>query len=576
MLRSLVVLLALLLPVSAAADDLTVAWISRQPEMDYVWGSANPKVEGWPAGGEAVSWRAHVRNFGVARIGVAYHWTLDGETFAGGMVSLAADAITTVDVPWSWTFERHRLGFAIDSGAAVAEESETNNELEVFTDALSVGFWVEQSMYDWFRNHQNRLGIGSTSWENWAQRLISFYNDTAQIAVYDETPDGVHDRWRLQKIVVVPDGALPLTPLPDEGTRGGEPNGATHPDKSDRSVDLVWGFPTSALRLFTNVTDASLNNFFYMAPVYIHELGHARYLVDVYAYDVRHQPPFFVVDVDPALPRPPFVYYTPEQGLMNKSFTFIDRYSAIALNQLAGHRATFGNYNEPENFGSFMNDLPAENRLTIRNASGALLKNAEVAIFQAVGGADAWYAAEFDETPDLVLRTDDNGQVLVGRNPFSKSGPPYQYWQTNNSVVIVRAKDGETDRYGFLEARVFHLAYWRGDTQLADHELVAGAQSCGDSTAILRAPLWDAKPASGFVTLQWSPVSLAESYRVWASTDGAAPRVIATTASTTLQTYLPGRVYWWVEASVGGCAPRRSNVGRFTAPAGVQKRRAAR
>ncbi|MFP5247020.1 MAG: hypothetical protein ACLGH0_10040, partial [Thermoanaerobaculia bacterium] len=46
-----------------AADELTIGWISRTPELEFVWGSTNPTREGWPAAGSTVTWRAHVRNW---------------------------------------------------------------------------------------------------------------------------------------------------------------------------------------------------------------------------------------------------------------------------------------------------------------------------------------------------------------------------------------------------------------------------------------------------------------------------------------------------------------------------------
>ena len=43
--RLLVVLLFLACPLFAS--DVTVGWISRAPELEYVWGSANPNADGW-------------------------------------------------------------------------------------------------------------------------------------------------------------------------------------------------------------------------------------------------------------------------------------------------------------------------------------------------------------------------------------------------------------------------------------------------------------------------------------------------------------------------------------------------
>src|SRR5688572_24690144 len=92
--------LLLLLTLPAAADDLTVGWISRSPEIDYVWGSLNPGIEGWPAVGQEVTWRAHVRAWSDTPKQVGYQWTVDGIPTLRGSVTIAPNAVTTVDLPW--------------------------------------------------------------------------------------------------------------------------------------------------------------------------------------------------------------------------------------------------------------------------------------------------------------------------------------------------------------------------------------------------------------------------------------------------------------------------------------------
>ncbi|HSP35437.1 MAG TPA: CARDB domain-containing protein [Thermoanaerobaculia bacterium] len=567
--------LVLLLTVSAFADDITVGWIRRLPELNYVRDSANARAEGWPKAGDVVTWRATVRNFGAAHDNVSYHWAIDGRTVASGRVSLPADSTTAVDLPWSWTFDRHRIAFFVDDANGVAEESETNNSLTVFSDAIAVGFWVERSIYDYFRANQKNLGIGSTCWDNWAQRHIDWYNDIAALAVGPDTPSGVLDRWRLQKIVVVPDGALPLTPIEGVKNDSGEASGSSHPDISDRTVDLMWGFRATTLPTYANTFRADPSNPFYVAPVLVHELGHARYLTDVYAFNVKNSPPGYRIDITD-LTRTGDVFFTPDHGLMNDDFTFIDDYSAAALNRRAGMRALEGNYNDPDDVGVFLNDLPAENRLTIRDGFDNLMTDADVWIYQSVGDQNVWYATHYDDTPDLMLRTDANGQVRVGRCPFGSDGKVVNYYAHSNAVAIVRvAKNGQV-LYGFLEARLFNLAYWRGETQFADHELVVGTNRvCNSRSLVLRAPAWNAT-TNGTVTLDWDGTTGATSYDVWASSDLAAPRLIATTAGNEVAVRLNGsRIDWWVVANGNDpCLPRRSSASRLVGTPAAGKRRA--
>jgi len=566
-----------LLTLPLFANDLTVSLISREPEIPFVWASANPRVEGWPAVGSTVTWRAHVRSFFADAKEVAYIWRVDDYEVARGTITLAPNAITTIDLPRTWTFERQRLSLAIDTTNAIAEQSELNNQLEVITDAIAVGFWVEQSVYDHFRKWQPNLRIGSTSFEDWAQRNIDFFNDMAALAIYPETPNGVFDRWRLQKLVIVPDGALPLHGLPEDASPGA--NGGTHPDKDDRTVDLMWGFRASTLNLYQDVTTVDPSNPFYVSGALFHELGHARYLIDVYAWNVRHQPPNFVIGITengaPIVGNyigSGYAWRTLEQGMMNVHLTYIDRYSAIAMNFIAGARATFGNYNEPRNFASFLNDLPAQNRLTIRDENGTLMTNASVKIYQSRANGQEWYATNYDDVADLELTTDANGQVLVGRSPFAADGKVIQAYGNTNGTAIVRVAKENYVGYGFLESRLFNLEYWRGHTDFADHELRVGLYACPAATPILTSPKWDAT-TNGPVTLTWNGVTGALEYRIYTSTNLGAPQLVATTeTSMSAQVQMKGRTYWWLEAITENCGTRRSDVGRINALA--MKRRA--
>jgi len=578
--RFLTAVFVALAAASAFASDITVTHISRLPEIRYVWNSTNPTREGWPAEGQQILWRANVKSFYDKELtGVGYRWSEDGREIARGVVDLRPYAVTSVDLPRAWSFTRHRLAFDLD--VVADEESASNNHLEVFTDALAAGFWVEQSLYDYFRANQGKLGTGATCWENWAQRQIDFFNEMAANAVYPETPHGVLDRWRIERIVVVPDGTLPLAPV-DYVPHGNEyANAATHPDVTDRAVDLEWGFRALAIPTYGDVHSVSLTNPFYLAPVLLHELGHARYLVDVYGFDVQQAPGYAIsiTNDDGSLAFPQnfsFVYRTPELGLMNRSFSFIDRYSAAAMNLIAGARAVSGNYNEPENIGVFMQDLPAENAVTIRDPSGAAVANADVEIFRSEPGhADAWFATDYDNVPDLRLKSDANGRVFVGRCPFSADGTIVHTWRGSNAVAIVRARQNGKWLYGFLESRALNLEYWRGRTILGETEVVVGRDVCSATAPSPFAPAYDTTVATADVTLQWRGAPGASAYVVHAAVNGEAPQTLGRTSDLSMSVHLTGRVNWWVEAEFDGCPPARSESWRYNAPSPSWRRAAA-
>lgn len=480
-------------------DDFSVAWIQRLPVMDYVWDSAQPDQDGWPAVGSTVTWRARVKSWWpYPREDVAYRWLLDGTVVAEGLTDLGPKGYTDVDLPWTWTFDRHVLRFEIDPANAVAEFSETNNVVETWTDAITVAFWVEEAIYDHFHAHQKELGIGSNGWEDWAQRQVARWNAMfASVHHRLDAPDGVLDRIRLDKITVVSDGALPLS--------GGLPT--NNPDNSDRTTDLVWGFPATGIGMYSNHTDTVDSNPFYFEGSLIHELGHARYLIDVYGFNVfdREDNRRVLIMLDgayvagtPYMPRTwqwwDHVYYfagwsgsSSFQGLMNSLYTRIDRYSAAAFNLIAGHRATRGNSNAPGNIGEFFNDLPDQNTIQLVDWKGQPIPNAVVSVYQATAASD-WYGKTFDDVVDASFTADANGLVQIGRNPFTDGEPLRHTYGISHAVAILRVEAAGMTGFAFLPAAWFNLEYWRGNTTHGHYELTV--HMIGDTPSIASVVAW--------------------------------------------------------------------------------------
>ncbi|MCK4894574.1 MAG: hypothetical protein KAT07_11430, partial [Calditrichia bacterium] len=385
--------------------DLTIKYVARLPRIDYIWGSSNPAVEGWPVVTDPVTWRAVVKNWSDSSLfDVSYHWHFDGILVDSGQVDIAAGDTAFIDYSWNWTFDRHELRFALDPANLIPEEEEDNNHILVYTDAISAGLYVEQSVYDYFHLFQKELGVGSNCWEDWVHRHVKKWNSFFINAIYPDSPNGVIDRIRLDKITVVDDNALPLA-------GGSYPTNM--PNLNDRTIDLQWGFPATLLNgtFYSNHTNATMNNPFYFEGSLLHELGHARYLIDLYGLNVHDDGTGNTVAITEngqlivGTPYMPMlggaVYYTPINGLMNGQYTFIDEYSTAALNLIAGHRAILGNYNAPGNIGVFLQDLPSENHLIVKDASGNILPGADVKVYQASSQSGVWYGKFYDDIPDL-------------------------------------------------------------------------------------------------------------------------------------------------------------------------------
>lgn len=360
------------LPGAAPPAELTIQFVHRLPEIDSVWGSENAAVEGWPAPGQQITWRASVKNWFPGTQVVSWRWLLDGTEVASGATSIAGGAVGTVDHPWAWTFERH-----LDPRA---------------------------------------FQIGRD-----------------------------------------PEGAP-----------------ATRPNVADRTVDLQWGFPKTALSAFANFTDRAIfNPFYWYSGAVQHEMGHCRGMVDVYAFAVFDGFPGFEVDIREGGTRIPGTALLPgreeinngftgrrlstaQTGPMSLDWTYLDRLSAIVWERMKGKRAKFGNYNESEDIGWFLNDLlPGETRVRILDDAGRPAPGVSLQVFQATPPPlDHWklpHPRVYDGVPDLRATTGADGEASLGHNPWAASGPVIHTEDFSNATVIVRAGKGGSVKYFFLQ-----------------------------------------------------------------------------------------------------------------------------
>lgn len=117
-----------------------------------------------------------------------------------------------------------------------------------------------------------------------------------------------------------------------------------------------------------------------------------------------------------------------------------------------------------------INDLPSQNRITIRDSDGNALAGASVMIYQSAPKAQEWYGKYFDNIPDLMLTADPQGQVLLGRNPFG-SGPIVHTYEHSNGVIIVVCSTRDASRTVSLRCGASTLEYWRGLTAQGEYDL---------------------------------------------------------------------------------------------------------
>jgi hypothetical protein len=151
---------------------------------------------------------------------------------------------------------------------------------------------------------------------------------------------------------------------------------------------------------------------------------------------------------------------------MNSQDEHMDRLSAAVMNLIAGFRVEFGAFGKYDRNFFYLDDMPEENRLMLKDTAGQILASADVRIYQSQLN-EPLFGKFFDNEPDLSCTSDANGQVLVGKNPFTSGG----HINSSNWVIVIRVEHEGRVGYTFMESAWFNLAYWRGETELADYEI---------------------------------------------------------------------------------------------------------
>jgi len=437
-------------------NNITIRYIKRLPEIDYVVNSANPTIEGWPSSGEQVIWRAFIKNWSQTNYeSIDYLWKINNDTIDSGSFSLYPGEEKLVDLSWEWKFERHEIKLILDPSDLLPE---INSNLFVFSNAISVAFYAEQSIYDEFNK----------SWEIWLQKEINKFNEMLFNANFPETPEGVNDRVRIDNFIIVDDGKL---------------ENSVVPVRDNYKVDLVWGFPTQT----RNFVSISINNPDAQNSV-IHELGHARYLIDVYGFDISSLDIINITENGQKIAGSKFIpsldiinrngilehiyFYTSYKGLMNTQWDSLDSYSAAALNLMSGYRALDGNYNGSVKLGYFINDVPKKNILIVKDDMGNTLSGALIKIFQSVPNPNSQklYSKLFDDIPDIEVITDQNGLADIGSNPFGAEIVHHEIDGSNTSIII-RVEHNNKVGYSILESGKFNMEFWKGNTAAGFYEI---------------------------------------------------------------------------------------------------------
>ncbi|MEK6643040.1 MAG: CARDB domain-containing protein [Planctomycetota bacterium] len=424
--------------------DLTVAYVERLPR-DASWQGHVVLEGGAPksdltidpasmqiAEGTKAMFRIHILNAGGATSEpVSWELLVDGVQVGGGSVNaLEAGWEQAVEATWNWKTGTHKLRVEIDSESKQKEVVRWNNVFEEQTDAQSVAIVVARDRYESFRAHPNMAD--SFCFEDWAQYQLQCMNGLFKASVYPTSLDGVRERVRCDRIVVVDD---PEEPLARTAWQLSLRRGTKQDGPAEAGSVLVYGKLQGAeLSLYGNLRvdwDA------------LKRLGKELGLVDLRATDTRPDQ-CFVTDQFERYAIRHHLFPCPQTLMHTPGGVCLDELSAAYLNAACG---------KPRGFrGEFLFRLPEKIGVVVRSNSGKPIEGVQVDAFQLqsegehVGelagmGRDPLYSATSNAEGRLELPNMDapvvqspNGYALRP-NPFGKIAP-----DGSNGLVMLRLR----------------------------------------------------------------------------------------------------------------------------------------
>jgi hypothetical protein len=429
---------------------LEVAMITREPRLPPP-DSLAARESGWPQPGEEVRWTARVVNRGAAAAeGVAFRWRVDDSVVLEGVVDVPVGE-EEVSLARPWSSQRERIAFEL-SPLPGLDTTTGDDTLSIHSDALSVGFWVHESIYRWMLDH------GRPGFERQAQRWLADWNEILGRNKWSWSPEGVLDRLRLDRVEVIADSDESLT---------------------DLDTDLMWFFRVSMPdHRFLNV--AADHTVQQDQAIVLHELLHQRGIHDLYAYEVIHSSgngsnvgitvnghPVAGSQLMPLNPDGRTVYKPDLTGLMGTLLQTrvanISEPTALGLNAVARLRTprwvdAFGNNVNGFQAGHYANLLPATTRIRLRSSSGEPLAGAQVKV-HADHGSGA-YKDVYLPDADYITQTDADG-IFELHGDILDGTPTLEHpkaW-----TLIIGVEHGSGRAYVFLPGYKLNLLHARAE-----------------------------------------------------------------------------------------------------------------
>lgn len=513
--------------------DLTVACVERFPRSPSWHGHIvvedgvaainldRDKIEQGPKVGDTVTFRVHVLNAGQAQSsGGPCKILVDGaEIGAPTIPGLKPGQEHVVEASWKWKEGPNVLRIEVLPGGQIPEVVRWNNIHEEQVQALGIAVIVARDRYEAFRKTAN---IGdSFCFEDWVQYQIRAMNAMFAASVSPTSPDGIQERLRCDRIIVVDDPEDPEQKSTWEAMlrQGGAADGPAE---------------YAALMVFGNLTDDEyiLYDALKVDWPRLKQLGIDLGLVDWSKLDTQ-----------------------PAQCLaMDQRGLYVERCHVFPWQKTMMYAAGGFHLTEPEaaflnqvkgqprgSQGDFQWQLPAKIVVEVRSTSGRPLAGVQIDAYQlqafgdyagyiaGAGGQDPIYSAPTDEKGRLALLDQDapTQKSLLGYpmrpNPFGKIAP-----DGSNGLLLLKLHNGESEEYHFLRLFDCNRAWLHGakdeyvreiHTRFGDKDTLVPPAT----TAVIVDERKDPKPP---MYISWNsaptvPIALVDEFRIYRRTSFA-------------------------------------------------------
>ena len=480
-------------PASAGKVDLDILYIDRwirDKQGNLIkrnWGEEIDSVQP----GERLLFRAHIINAGLKPAeGVQARWWVDGKpagskklgklSFAGGLVPTGETINPRVLIPGDggegeqeeedvlpllrhenearfdflespFDGKRHTITLEI-APIGDKDSNPDNNRLTVWSDAIIFAYYMSEytyfaytliQPYGWkdlpedFKIPHAKSVWGEEEWNTRTstacdriQRITRVFNKQFEISRHKLTPNGITERLNCIMYIV---------PDPEDGKTSGV--NCNRFGKANRTNDLIWGLIRSKDRsLATYTYDRMIEEFRkgsypYIDTPLIHEVSHARYLIDLYGSQLQNREihilddegnRVFPDDKEPVYDRKlRFERVKSDHGNMVGGMGYTNgwcEHAAYSLERIRGKRARAGTWNASPELGEFLNTIPDSNVVKVLTPDGKPLSGATVQVFQSVHGP--WgknggiYSKKIDNEADITVTLDERGEAELGTCPF--------------------------------------------------------------------------------------------------------------------------------------------------------------